>query len=56
MTLAHLMNLSLSAAVNFGMSNASYSWYINKYDRWTCLGWNITEHLGKLEGEVKFVL
>lgn len=56
MTLAHLMNVSVGSAVNFGLSNASIARFINKYDRWTCLKWNDTEHLGGLEGEVKFVL
>lgn len=56
MTLAHLMNVTVASAVNFGLSNASIAKFINKYDRWTCLGWNITDHLGELEGEVKFVL
>jgi broad specificity phosphatase PhoE len=56
MTLAHLMNVPVSAAVNFGLSNASIARFFNKYDRWTCLKWNDTEHLGELEGEVKFIL
>ena len=56
MGMATLMNVSVKSAVNFGLSNASVAKFINKYDRWTCLGWNDTEHLGKLEGEVKFVL
>lgn len=56
MILAQLMNVPVGAAVNFGLSNASIARFINKYDRWTCLKWNDTEHLGSLEGEVKFVL
>jgi probable phosphoglycerate mutase len=56
MSLAHLMNIQVASAVNFGLSNASVARFINKYDRWTCLKWNDTEHLGMLEGEVKFVL
>ena len=47
---------SALSMVNFGLSNASIASFINKYDRWTCLKWNDTEHLGSLEGEVKFVL
>ena len=56
MTMAHLMNVSVGSAVNFGLSNASIAKFINKYNRWTCLSWNETNHLGGIEGEVKFVL
>lgn len=56
MVLANLLKVPVGPAVNFGLSNASIASFINKYDRWTCLKWNDTEHLGSLEGEVKFVL
>lgn len=56
MSMAHLMNVQVASAVNFGLSNASIALFINKYDRWTCLKWNDTAHLGGLQGEVKFVL
>ena len=56
MILAHLLRVPVASVVNFGLSNASIASFINKYDRWTCLKWNDTEHLGSLEGEVKFVL
>jgi len=56
MSMAYLMNVQVSAAVNFGLSNGSIARLINKHGRWTLLKWNDTEHLGALEGEVKFVL
>lgn len=56
MTLAHLMNIPVGSAVNFGLSNASIAKFIKKYQHWTCLSWNDTDHLGDIEGEVKFVL
>jgi broad specificity phosphatase PhoE len=56
MMISWLMNISVESAVNFGLSNASIAKYVNKHGRWTCLKWNDTEHLGKLQGKVKFVL
>jgi len=56
MSMAYLMNVQVGAAVNFGLSNGSIARLINKHGRWTLLKWNDTEHLGALEGEVKFVL